>query len=331
MPLRIWLNPRTVCELFYFYREVNGSIGRANIMGLPVESAEFWDWSSIVGIVWLIKVDSIEKNEITEGLIDYSCQMPKEKYSLGLKLQIVKLGSWNSLTSIQFRWYPQTAIVLKQTVGSNATEVIERGESQSWKNERRLPEGMDSKWSYDVSLKFLEASTEQVDSYVEELSLLLHWWFSFLRKISVYLDSDFRQYQFLIGAFFVMQLCGLSINLITLIFCASDWNCRRWVRLWFVEAVMRRWKEHLSPYKAGAKRMKKSAEPLSLLHWLMVSVFTNLQSWVVPVVLCYRQFSHHHGRGSIVLSAICGFNADSCIGAIEFWRTIMGKTRRKRL
>ena len=57
--------------------------------------------------------------------------------------------------------YPSAAIVLKQTYGSNASEVIENVKNKLDELKASFPPGMDYEISYDVS-NFLDASTENV-------------------------------------------------------------------------------------------------------------------------------------------------------------------------
>jgi len=111
---------------------------------------------------------------------------------------------------------PSASIVLKQTLGSNASEVIASVKDKLHELQEFMPPGVDYKVSYDVST-FLDASIEQVlhtlrDAFILValvVFLFLGDWRSTLIPIIAVPVS-------LIGAFFIMQLFGLSINLITL-------------------------------------------------------------------------------------------------------------------
>ncbi|MGX7835836.1 efflux RND transporter permease subunit, partial [Campylobacter fetus subsp. venerealis] len=79
-----------------------------------------------------------------------------------------------------------------------------------------FPPGMDYKISYDVS-RFLDASTEQVIHTLRDAFILValvvfvflgDWRSTLIPIIAVPVS--------LIGAFFVLQIFGLSINIITL-------------------------------------------------------------------------------------------------------------------
>ncbi|MEP0303789.1 MAG: efflux RND transporter permease subunit, partial [Maribacter dokdonensis] len=111
---------------------------------------------------------------------------------------------------------PSASIVLKQTFGSNASDVIDEVKSKLNELKKDLPTGLDYKISYDVS-NFLNASIEQVIHTLRDAFILVaivvflflgDWRSTLIPIIAVPVS--------LIGAFFIMQLFGLSINLITL-------------------------------------------------------------------------------------------------------------------
>ncbi len=68
--------------------------------------------------------------------------------------------------------HPSAAIVLKQTYGSNASEVIENVKAKLEELKVSFPEGMDYEISYDVS-SFLDASIEKVVHTLGEAFILV--------------------------------------------------------------------------------------------------------------------------------------------------------------
>ncbi|HRF82575.1 MAG TPA: efflux RND transporter permease subunit, partial [Flavobacteriales bacterium] len=111
---------------------------------------------------------------------------------------------------------PSASIVLKQTLGSNASEVIEQVKDKLEELQEFMPPGVEYKVSYDVST-FLDASMEQVLHTLRDAFILValvvfiflgDWRSTLIPIIAVPVS--------LIGAFFIMQLFDLSINLITL-------------------------------------------------------------------------------------------------------------------
>jgi HAE1 family hydrophobic/amphiphilic exporter-1 len=106
--------------------------------------------------------------------------------------------------------------VLKQNYGSNATKVIEEVKAKLEEMKATFPPGVDYKISYDVS-QFLDASIEQVLHTLRDAFILVALVvFVFLGDWRSTLIPILAVPVSLIGAFFVIQFFGLSINLVTL-------------------------------------------------------------------------------------------------------------------
>ena len=167
-----------------------------------------------------------------------------------------------------------------------------------------LPPGLDYKVSYDVS-NFLDASIEQVlhtlrDAFILVaivVFLFLGDWRSTLIPIIAVPVS-------LIGSFFVMQMFGLSINLITLFALVLAIGIVVDNAIVVVEAVhVKMEEENLSPYKASSDVLGEIGGAIVAITLVMVSVFIPISFMSGPVGVFYRQFSITMA-GSIVISAI---------------------------
>ncbi len=112
---------------------------------------------------------------------------------------------------------PSAAIVLKQTPGSNASEVIKQVKKKLEEIKKSsFPAGMDYTVTYDVS-NFLDASIEKVlHTLVEAIVLVSLVVYLFLGDFRSTLIPTLAVPVSLIGAFFFMLIFGMSINLITL-------------------------------------------------------------------------------------------------------------------
>ena len=109
----------------------------------------------------------------------------------------------------------------------------------------------------------------------------------------------------LIGAFFVMQLFDLSINLITLFALVLAIGIVVDNAIVVVEAVHARLhdKPELTPYQAGKEVMGEIGGAIIAITLVMVSVFIPISFMTGPVGVFYRQFSITMA-GSIVISAV---------------------------
>lgn len=199
---------------------------------------------------------------------------------------------------------PSASIVLKQTFGSNGSDVIDAVKDKLKELKEDLPPGIDYKISYDVS-NFLDASIEQVlhtlrDAFILVaivVFLFLGDWRSTLIPIIAVPVS-------LIGAFFIMQLFGLSINLITLFALVLAIGIVVDDAIVVVEAVHAKMEEeHLTPYKAVKSVVGEIGGAIIAITLVMVSVFVPISFMTGPVGVFYRQFSITMA-GSIVISAL---------------------------
>ncbi|MDJ1495254.1 efflux RND transporter permease subunit [Cytophagaceae bacterium DM2B3-1] len=198
--------------------------------------------------------------------------------------------------------HPSAAIVLKQTYGSNATEVIENVKAKLEDLKKSFPPGMDYEISYDVS-NFLDASTENVIHTLRDAFILValvvfvflgDWRSTLIPTLAVPIS--------LIGAFIFMQLLGLTINMITLFAVVLAIGIVVDDAIVVVEAVHAAMEEHhLSPYRAVQKVLREISGAVIAITLLMTAVFIPVAFMPGAVGTFYRQFSITMAS-SIVLS-----------------------------
>jgi len=200
--------------------------------------------------------------------------------------------------------HPSAAIVLKQNYGSNASEVIENVKAQLEEMKAEFPPGMDYKISYDVS-NFLDASIEQVIHTLRDAFFLVALVvFIFLGDWRSTLIPILAVPVSLIGAFFVIQFFGLSINLVTLFALVLAIGIVVDDAIVVVEAVHAKMEEkNLSPFNAVKEVLGEISGAIIAITAVMVSVFLPISFMSGPVGTFYRQFSITMAS-AIVISAI---------------------------
>jgi len=200
---------------------------------------------------------------------------------------------------------PAAAIVLKQTPGSNATEVIEEVKKSLQEiKEKDFPPGMDFEVSYDVS-NFLEASIEQVlHTLLEAFVLVSLVVFLFLGDFRSTLIPTLAVPVSLIGTFFFMLIFGMSINLITLFALVLAIGVVVDDAIVVVEAVHEKMHTyHVKPYEATKLVMGEISGAIIAITLVMTSVFIPVTFMSGPVGVFYRQFGLTMAM-SIVLSGV---------------------------
>jgi hydrophobic/amphiphilic exporter-1 (mainly G- bacteria), HAE1 family len=201
--------------------------------------------------------------------------------------------------------HPSAAIVIKQSYNSNAHEVIKQIKAKLKEIKRKnFPAGMDYEISYDVS-DFLDASIEKVlHTLVEAFILVAMVVFIFLGDWRSTLIPTLAVPVSLVGAFFLMQLCGVSINLITLFALVLAIGIVVDDPIVVVEAVHARMHgTSFTPYEAIQKVLVEIAGAVIAITLVMTAVFVPVTFMSGPVGVFYRQFAITMAS-AIILSGI---------------------------
>lgn len=200
---------------------------------------------------------------------------------------------------------PSAAIVLKQSYGSNASQVIADVKAKLADIQAStFPKGMHYEISYDVS-KFLDASIEKVLHTLFEAFILVGIVvFLFLGDLRSTIIPALAVPVSLVGTFFFMQFFGITLNLITLFALVLAIGVVVDDAIVVIEAVHAKMEEeHLSPRKATRKAMGEIAGAIIAITFLMAAVFIPVAFMSGPVGIFYRQFSITMAT-AIILSGI---------------------------
>jgi len=228
----------------------------------------------------------------------------------------VELGSFSYDIYSKKDDYPSAAILLNQTYGSNATEVIANVKAKLEILKQDFPPGMEYDIDYDVST-FLDASIEEVIHTLRDAFILVALVvFIFLGDWRSTLIPTLAVPVSLIGAFAVMQAFGLTINLITLFALVLAIGIVVDDAIVVVEAVHAKMAEkHLTPYKAVKEVIGEISGAIIAITLLMTSVFIPVAFMSGPVGIFYRQFSITMAS-SIVISGIVALTLTPVLCAI---------------
>lgn len=223
---------------------------------------------------------------------------------------------------------PSAAIVLKQSYGSNASQVIKDVKAKMQELQQSFPKGLHYEISYDVS-KFLDASMEKVlHTLVEAFILVALVVFLFLGDLRSTLIPTIAVPVSLVGAFLFMQFFGITINLITLFALVLAIGVVVDDAIVVIEAVHKKMEEdHISAYKATKRAMKEIAGAIVAITFLMAAVFIPVAFMSGPVGIFYRQFSITMAT-SIILSGIVALTLTPALCAILL-KNNHGKPRKK--
>ncbi|WP_147202181.1 efflux RND transporter permease subunit [Segetibacter aerophilus] len=221
------------------------------------------------------------------------------------------------------------AIVVKQSYGSNASQVIAdiKAKMKEIKS-TSFPKGVDYEISYDVS-KFLDASIEKVIHTLVEAFLLVglvvflflgDWRSTLIPAIAVPVS--------LIGTFMFMQFFGITLNLITLFALVLAIGIVVDNAIVVIEAVHAKMEtKHLSPLKATKEAMHEISGAIIAITFVMAAVFIPVAFMSGPVGIFYRQFSITMAT-SIILSGVVALTLTPALCALML-KNNHGKQKKK--
>ena len=212
---------------------------------------------------------------------------------------------------------PSAAITIKQSYGSNASQVIKDVKSLMAELQKtNFPKGMHYEISYDVS-RFLDASMEKViHTLFEAFILVAIVVFLFLGDWKSTLIPTIAVPVSLIGSFAVMWLFGITLNMISLFALVMAIGVVVDDAIVVIEAVHSKMEtEHLTPLKATEAAITEIGGAIIAITLVMASVFIPIAFMPGPVGVFYRQFSIVMAS-SITISGLCALTLTPALCAL---------------
>ncbi len=324
--MRVWLNPDKMRAYHVSTDDVMKAISDQSVIGSPGRLGQATGKQAQSLEYVLTYKGRFNKPEQYENII---LRANDDGENLRLKdVAKIELGSEFFDIYSNLDGHPSAAIVLKQTPGSNASDVIGSVKSELEELKKSsFPPGMDYEINYDVST-FLDASIEKVLHTLGEafvlvalvVFLFLGDWRSTLIPILAVPVS-------LVGTFIFMQAFDITINLITLFALVLSIGIVVDNAIVVVEAVhVKMSEEHLSPYNAVKKVIDEISGAVVAITLMMTAVFVPVAFMTGPVGIFYRQFSITMAA-SIVISGLVALTLTPVLCAMILKNT-HGKKRR---
>ncbi|MEI3800676.1 MULTISPECIES: efflux RND transporter permease subunit [unclassified Chitinophaga] len=325
--MRIWLKPDRMLAYKISADEVMKALGEQSLEASPGKTGESSGKRSQT-FEYVLKYPGRFTNK--EGYENVILRSSPNGEILRLKdVADVEFGSSMYDIYSNLNGKPSAAIVLKQSYGSNASQVIKDVKAKMKEiKANSFPKGMDYEISYDVS-KFLDASIEKVIHTLLEAFILVGLVvFLFLGDWRSTLIPAMAVPVSLIGTFVFMQFLGITLNLITLFALVLAIGVVVDDAIVVIEAVHAKMEEeHLSPLKATKKAMHEIAGAIVAITFLMAAVFVPVAFMSGPVGIFYRQFSITMAT-AIILSGVVALTLTPALCAMILKNT-HGKPKRK--
>ena len=288
--MRVWLKPDRMQAYHISVEDVLKAMAEQSIIGRPGRLGQASGKSAQSLEFTLTYKGRFNKPEEYENII---IRANSESEFLKLKdIATVELGSEFFDIYSKKDGYPSASIVLKQNFGTDANKVIKETKTLLKELEVDFPPGMEFEINYDVS-KFVYASIHQVKHTLTEAFILVaivvfiflgDWRSTLIPIIAVPVS--------LIGAFMVMQMFGVGINLITLFALVLAIGVVVDDAVVVVEAVHAKLhSEKQSLFEATKKVLQEISGAIIAITMIMSAVFIPLIFMSGPVGVFYREFA----------------------------------------
>lgn len=209
--MRIWLKPDVMANYKVSSEEIIAALNDQSIEAAPGQLGERSDQSFQYSLKYTGKYS--EPKQFEDIIIR---SQNGAILTLG-EVADVELGALNyTVNTFLDGKYPSAFCMVSQTAGSNANQVIKDVKLALKNAEEIMPDGLRVDVFMDSS-EFLNASIEKVlHTLVEAFILVFIVVFIFLQDLRATIIPAIAIPVSIVGAFFVMQLLGFSINMITL-------------------------------------------------------------------------------------------------------------------
>ncbi|MGG1923961.1 efflux RND transporter permease subunit [Chryseobacterium sp. NRRL B-14798] len=325
--MRIWLKPDRLTAYNISADEVMESLNEQSLEASPGKTGESSGKRS-QSFEYVLKYPGRFNNEK-----DYGNTILKAKpngESVRLKdVADIEFGSSMYDIYSTLNGKPSAAITVKQSYGSNASDVIKNVKALMKDLEKNnFPKGMHYDISYDVS-RFLDASMEKViHTLFEAFILVAIVVFLFLGDWRSTLIPALAVPVSLVGTFAVMSAFGITLNMISLFALVMAIGVVVDDAIVVIEAVHAKMEEkHLSPLKATEEAMHEISGAIIAITLVMASVFIPIAFMSGPVGVFYRQFSITMAS-SIILSGVVALTLTPALCALIL-RNNHGKAKKK--
>lgn len=325
--MRIWLKPDRLTAYNISADEVMESLNEQSLEASPGKTGESSGKRS-QSFEYVLKYPGRFNNEKDYGNIILKAKPNGE--SVRLKdVADIEFGSSMYDIYSTLNGKPSAAITVKQSYGSNASDVIKNVKALMKDLEKNnFPKGMHYDISYDVS-RFLDASMEKViHTLFEAFVLVAIVVFLFLGDWRSTLIPALAVPVSLVGTFAVMSAFGITLNMISLFALVMAIGVVVDDAIVVIEAVHAKMEEkHLSPLKATEEAMHEISGAIIAITLVMASVFIPIAFMSGPVGVFYRQFSITMAS-SIILSGVVALTLTPALCALIL-KNNHGKAKKK--
>src|SRR6266487_1636163 len=263
--MRIWMKPDRMAALNISPAQVRNMLARNNFLSAVGNTKGSLLQVNLTANTDLHTVDDFKKLVIRQ-----------EKGNLVRLSDIadVELGAEDYNTEVRFSGKKAVFMGIYVLPNANAVDVIKRVRAEMEQIQRELPAGMKGEIAYDATAYINDAIHEVVKTLIDTLLIVMVVIFLFLGSIRSVVVPVVAIPISLIGALFLMQLFGFSLNLLTLLAIVLSVGLVVDDAIVVVENVERHLRDGMSRMNAALVGARELIGPIIAMTITLAAVYT---------------------------------------------------------
>src|SRR5213082_3066088 len=263
--MRIWMKPDRMAALNISPAQVRNMLARNNFLSAVGNTKGSLLQVNLTANTDLHTVDDFKKLVIRQ-----------EKGNLVRLSDIadVELGAEDYNTEVRFSGQKAVFMGIYVLPNANSVDVIKRVRVEMDQIQKELPAGMKGEIAYDATAYINDAIHEVVKTLIDTLLIVMVVIFLFLGSFRSVIVPVVAIPISLIGAMFLMQVFGFSLNLLTLLAIVLSVGLVVDDAIVVVENVERHMREGMSRMNAALKGARELVGPIIAMTLTLATVYT---------------------------------------------------------
>jgi len=300
--MRIWMKPDRMAALNISPAQVRNMLARNNYLSAVGSTKGSLLQVNLTANTDLHTVDDFKKLVIRQ-----------EKGNLVRLSDIadVELGAEDYNTEVRFSGQKAVFMGIYVLPNANAVDVIKRVRAEMEQIQRELPAGMKGEIAYDATAYINDAIHEVVKTLIDTLLIVMVVIFLFLGSIRSVVVPVVAIPISLIGALFLMQLFGFSLNLLTLLAIVLSVGLVVDDAIVVVENVERHLRDGMSRMNAALVGARELIGPIIAMTITLAAVYTPIALQGGLTGALFREFALTLAGAVFISGVVARLNAVS--------------------
>src|ERR1700720_3470082 len=263
--MRIWLKPERMAALNISPAQVRDALARNNYLAAV---------GSTKGSLLQVNLTANTDLHTAEDFKSLVVRQDKGNLIRLSDIADVVLGSEDYNTEVRFSGQKAVFMGIWVLPNANSIDVIKRVRTELEQIQKELPTGMKTEMAYDATAYINDAIHEVVKTLIDTLLIVMVVIFLFLGSVRSVLVPVVAIPISLIGALFLMQLFGFTLNLLTLLAIVLSVGLVVDDAIVVVENVERHIREGMSRMQAALVGARELVGPIIAMTITLAAVYT---------------------------------------------------------